>query len=740
MPAAPGPVTVDTPLGPDKLTFLSMTGREALGEPFAYEVDLVSDDSNLSLDDLLGQPMTVHLELAGGDLRHFHGIATEIEFVEKAQPDAVYRVRMRPWLSLLGNTADCRIFQACAIPDIVKEIFRDRGFTDFEDALTEDYPKAEYIVQYRESDLHFVTRLMEHAGIYYYFRHTADAHTLVLADSQGAHKRIPGCEQLPYRPPDEHRTRLEECVDDWHLVRRITPGAVVLRDFDFQKPNADLTAKQSAPKQHARGDFEFYDYPGSYRVRDDGEKQARVRLEQRQEPFEQTLGHTNARALTVGALFELTDYPRDDQNCEHLITFTTISLSGHQLQTGGTQPDSDFTFSCEFGAIDSRVPFRTQRTVVKPVVEGPQTAIVVGKSGEEIWTDKYGRVKVQFHWDRVGQHDEKSSCWVRVAQTWAGANWGSIHIPRIGQEVIVDFLEGDPDQPIVTGRVYNASNMPPYDLPGKQTQSGVKSRSTKGGGTSNANEIRFEDLKGSEEFHVQAEKDMSTLVKNNETRDVGANRTTNIGTNESLTVGKNRTAHVKANETINVDVDESMTVGGNQTTNVVGNDTATVGGDQSLTVAGSRTHQVAVTETILVGAAQSVTAGSQAVTVGSLTKVVAADESGTIGGSLSENVGGDVTVSIGGKRTESVGADEAVTITGGQTVSIGKAGSITVTKELVIDAGEQLVIKAGDASITLKKNGDIIVKGKNVSGDASGKLSLKASSDLVLKGSKISQN
>jgi type VI secretion system secreted protein VgrG len=731
------PVTVDTPLGPEKLVFLRMTGREGLGEVFSYDVDLVSDDLSCSLDDLLGQPMAVHFGLDDGSVRHFHGIVSEIELFDHVRPRALYRVRLRPWLSLLAHTTNCRIFQHQSIPDIIKKIFRDRGFTDFEDALSEDYPKAEYIVQYRESDLNFVTRLMEHAGIYYYFRHTADAHTLVLADSSSAHKRTPGCEQLPFRPPDENRKQGGDCIDEWRLYRRITPGAMALRDFDFEKPNADLTAKLSTPKNHARADSEIYEYPGSYIVRRHGETQAKVRLQQRQEPFERAEGHTNARAFTTGALFELGDHPRDDQNCEHLIAFTRISLSGHQLQSGAQ--DSGSLFSCGFSVIDSRIPFRTQSSARKPVVEGPQTAIVVGQSGEEIWTDKYGRVKVQFHWDRKGGHDENSSCWVRVSQAWAGANWGSIHVPRIGQEVIVDFLEGDPDRPIITGRVYNANNMPPYDLPGNQTQSGIKSRSSKGGGPANANEIRFEDLKGSEEFYVQAEKDMNALVKNNETRTVGADRTTTIDANETLTVKKDRSAHVIGNETIVVDKAENVTISGGQTTTITGDDSTTVSTDQTLTVTGSRTHTVNSTETILVTALQSITAGSQAVTVGSLTKTVATAETATIG-TLNETVLGSVTVSVGGSRTETVDKDETVSITGAQAVSIGKTGSISVKKQLVIDAQEELVIKSGDASITLKKNGDIIVKGKDVSHDASGKVSLKASSDMVLKGSKISQN
>jgi type VI secretion system secreted protein VgrG len=744
--AGTGPITVDSALGPDALVFLAMTGRESLGRPFEYIVDLVSQNPNLSLADLLGQPLAVHLELSDSSLRHFHGIVTEVDFVENSGPTATYRVSVSPWFSLLGNTTNCRIYQNLSVPDIVKQIFRDRGFTEFEESLTADYAKADYVVQYRESDFNFISRLLEHVGIYYYFRHAADGHTLVLADSHSAHKRTPGCEQLPYYDPEEHRVRLEEYVDSWRLTQRLTPGAVALRDFDFERPNADLSASLSAPKDNARADYEVYDYPGAYKVRADGETQARVRLEQRQESYEEVGGRTNARAFTMGALFELTDHPRDDQNREYLISSAHITLSGHRLQAG--DHDDDVTFSCEFGAIDSRVPFRTAPTTKKPVVEGPQTAIVVGKGGEDIWTDKYGRVKVQFHWDRLGEHNENSSCWVRVAQAWAGSNWGSIHIPRIGQEVIVDFLEGDPDRPIITGRVYNGSNMPPYDLPGNQTQSGIKSRSTKGGGVPNANEIRFEDRKGSEEFFVQAEKDLNSVVKHCETRNVGVDRTTAIGDNESLTVGKNRTVEVKVDETILVDGNESRTVGGNETIAVTGNETVTIGGNesvaisgnQSLSVTGSRNQEILIADNIIVGAAQSITAGTQALTVGARTKTVATSESASIGGAYSQDVGGAVSITIGGSRTESVGADETVSISGGQTITVGKKGAISVTQQLVIDAGDELVIKAGDASITLKKNGDIVLKGKNLTSDASGKVSLKAASDLVLKGSKISQN
>jgi type VI secretion system secreted protein VgrG len=724
------PITVDTPLGPGALSFVSLNGHESLGEPFEFVVDLSSENANIELSQLLGQAAAVHMDLAEG-LRHFHGYVTSVDFVDRDSPGATYRVVMRPWLSLLANTTNCRIFQNKSVPDIIKEVFQKCDLAQFDDSLTGEYSKYDYVVQYRETDFHFVSRLMEREGIYYYFRHADQSHTLVLADSISAHQSLPSCPELSYFPPDRHRDTHVEYVDRWTFTQRVTSGAVTLRDFDFERTRADLTATASAPKDHAAADSELYDYPGGYRVRSDGQVQARVRLEQTQEPFQRVAGHTNARGLAVGGLLQLAEHPRDDQNREYLITWAGMSLVGHDpLSGGGLEP----TFSCEFGAIDSAVPFRTFPKTRKPVVEGPQTAVIVGKSGEEIWTDKYGRVKVQFHWDREGGNDENSSCWVRVAQVWAGTNFGAMHIPRIGQEVIVDFLEGDPDRPIVTGRVYNGSNMPPYALPGNQTQSGIKSRSTKGGALPNANEIRFEDRKGSEEFYIQAEKDLNSVVKNNETATVAADRTRQVGGNDALSVGKNQTITVGANE--------SLTVSGNETIDVTGSETVTVGGDQSVAVSGSDSMSVGGSQSLSVAASRSeVVGGAESIAVGGArSTAVGGAESVTIGGNRSEDIGGSVSVNVAGKRTESVGSDETISISGAQTITIGKKGAINVSKQLVIDAGDELVIKAGDASITLKKNGDIVLKGKNLTSDASGKVSVKAASDLVLKGSKISQN
>jgi type VI secretion system secreted protein VgrG len=588
-----GPVTVDTPLGPGAVTFVQMSGREAIGEPFEYHVDLVSEDIDIDPEDLLGQTMAIHLEVSGDKQRHFHGYVTSVDFVDHVRPSAGYRAIVRPWLWLLKNTTNCRIFQNKTIPAIVKQIFRDRGFTDFEESLSGEYEVVDYLVQYRESDFNFVSRLLEHAGIYYHFRHDSNAHTLVLADSSAGHQRAPNCGTLPYNPPDDHRSALAEYVDRWQLTQRITPGAVVLRDFDFERPKANLTASVSAPKGHAAADAELYDYPGAYRVKSDGEALARIRLEEHQEHYQEVTGHTNARGLAVGALFELTDYPRDDQNREYLVSWAALAIVGHDVVSGGA--DRGQTFSCEFGAIASSVQFRTPPRTRKPVVQGPQTAVVVGKAGEEIWTDKYGRIKVQFHWDREGQSDQNSSCWVRVSQVWAGANWGAMHIPRVGQEVIVEFLEGDPDRPIVTGRVYNASNMPPYSLSDNQTQSGIKSRSTKGGGVPNANEIRFEDKKGHEELYFQAERNQTTLVKANQSVSVGANRSVSVGADETVSVTANRTTTIGKKDVVTVKGEHEMTVSKKVTQTYLDDHAVKLTGNQTIEIGKNKTEHVTQT-------------------------------------------------------------------------------------------------------------------------------------------------
>lgn len=705
---------IKSPLGEGALLLQSMRGTEALGRPFCYQLDLVTADVNVDFDAVVGQTMTVELELENGETREFTGHVSELSLVGGRGRQVLYRAELRPWLELLSYRTNCRIFQGQTVPEVVKLLFREHGFSDFEERLTDAYRAWDYLVQYRESDFSFVSRILEQEGIYYYFRHQGGVHVLVLADSRSAHEAVPGYESIPYFPPEESAQRDRDHVDAWHLTRRIQPGKVTASDYDFTRPRASLLSQRTEPEEKAGASYEAYDYPGEYLAAADGDKEVRIRLEAHHAAQEVAEGSGNARGLAVGALFSLSEFPRGDQNKEYLVVQASYQIDVNADESGSAAAAP--TYRCQFTAIDGQRPFRTPRQTPKPVVEGPQTAIVVGPGGEEIYTDEYGRVKLKFHWDRLGTADENSSCWVRVAQLWAGSSFGGVHIPRIGQEVIVDFLEGDPDRPIITGRVYNFDNPVPYELPGNQTQSGIKSRSTKGGAPGNFNELRFEDKKGNEHVFMQAEKDLSVLVKNEEERSVGASRTTTIRVDDSLDVGANRSARIGA--------DDSEVVGGSQTVSVGAN------------------------QTIAVTLARSITAASESVGVGTRTKTVATNETTSVGGSRSETVGRSETVAIGkdqivtvgGKRSHSVDKDETLSVMGKRAQTVSKDDQLQVGKRLVITAADEIVLKSGQASLTLKKNGDILLKGKNLQLDGSGKINVKASSNLVLKGSKITGN
>ncbi|WP_394353064.1 type VI secretion system Vgr family protein [Metapseudomonas otitidis] len=538
---------VSSPLGGDVLLLDRLDGHDELGRLFDYELELVSEDHNLQLDALLGKPMGVSVELPDGGQRYFHGIAARCSQSSGTGQFAGYRVTLRPWLWLLSRTSDCRIFQNKTVPDIVKQVFRDLGFSDFEDALTRSYREWEYCVQYRETSFEFVSRLMEQEGIYYYFRHEQSRHVLVLSDAYGAHTTAPGYGSVPYYPLED-QMRERDHVYDWHLAREVQPGSLALNDYDFQRPSARLEVRSSISRSHSNAEHPLYDYPGEYVQTGDGEQYARNRIEAIQTQYERVQLRTNARGLGAGHLFKMTGYPRADQNREYLIIGARYAVSQEAYESGSTGGTLQFNSSLE--CIEARQPFRPMPTTIKPIVQGPQTAMVVGPKGEEIWTDQYGRVKVHFYWDRHDQSNENSSCWIRVSQSWAGKNWGHIQIPRIGQEVIVSFLEGDPDRPIITGRVYNAEQTVPYDLPANATQSGIKSRSSKGGTPANFNEIRMEDKKGAEQLYIHAERNQDIVVENDETHSVGHNRTKSIGNDETARIGQDRLRAAKRHDTL----------------------------------------------------------------------------------------------------------------------------------------------------------------------------------------------
>ncbi|HFJ9880379.1 TPA: type VI secretion system spike protein VgrG1b, partial [Pseudomonas aeruginosa] len=409
-------VQVDSPLGAEVLQLQRMEGREELGRPFAYELELISENPGLPLDGLLGKPASLALELHDGSRRHFHGIVAACSQGSGNGQFASYQVTLRPWLWLLTRTSDCRIFQNQKVPDIIKQVFRDLGFSDFEDALSRSYREWEYCVQYRETSFDFVSRLMEQEGIYYWFRHEQSRHILVLSDAYGAHQSPPNYASVPYYPPTlEQRER--DHFYDWHMAREVQSGSLSLNDYDFQRPGARLEVRSNIARSHAAVDYPLYDYPGEYVQSQDGEQYARTRIEALQARYERVRLRGRARGLGSGHLFKLSGYPREDQNREYLVVGAEYRVVQELYETGGGGVGAQF--ESELDCIDAGQAYRPLPTTPLPIVRGPQTAVVVGPKGEEIWTDQYGRVKVHFHWDRHDQSNENSSCWMRVSQAWA---------------------------------------------------------------------------------------------------------------------------------------------------------------------------------------------------------------------------------------------------------------------------------------------------------------------------------
>ncbi|MCP1673941.1 type VI secretion system VgrG family protein [Natronocella acetinitrilica] len=457
----------------DTFEVLRFSGTEELGRPFQFVVELLATDDDLDFPQLLGSRLSLVLGLEDGEEeRYFDGCIVAFSQNGRRGRRHLYTATLRPQLWYLTLTNDCRIFQQKNTPDIISEILDEHGYSDVENLLTASYEAREYCVQYRESDFDFISRLMEEEGIYYFFRHEEGKHTLVLADSTGAHEVTPGCEEVAYLPVGAEDGLAGDHVWDWWLGQEVQTETYKLRDYDFTNPGNPPEATETRTRPHEAGSFEVYDYPGRFTQADRGAHLAVARIEARDARFEQAEAIGNLRAVAVGGLLGLTGHPRDDQNREYLVTRTSFRCESADYETGSDGTGDDF--ECRFTAISSDVPFRPARLTPRPLVHGPQTATVVGPGGEDVWTDEFGRVKCQFHWDRVGVKDENSSCWLRVSQISAGDRWGSMFMPHVDQEVIVSFLEGDPDRPIVTGRVYNADNMPACPLPDHQYCSVIK--------------------------------------------------------------------------------------------------------------------------------------------------------------------------------------------------------------------------------------------------------------------------
>ncbi len=595
---------LQTPLEANALIFARLIACDRLGEPFRYEFHLLSEDGQVAFEDLLGQPLSLTMDNGDAPQRHFHGIVTEVSYAGRIRSYEHYVAIVRPTLWLLKQSADCRIFQSQSVAEIIKAVLNEMGVT-VQDKLTETYPTVEYCVQYRESHFDFISRLMEQAGIYYYFVHSSSQHEMVLIDASSSHAPIEGASDITFQRAGAG-SRGMEYLWDFQPAAAVTTGTVILTDYDFEKPRVSLEVRsqQQAGYELERG--VVFDYPGKHLVTEEGDPRARVRCESLQ--IEQRLcrGEGNVTTLATGGLFTLASFPRTTDEIEYLVLSHDLEVEAISLESesASTTDGSTKGFIVRFEAIPATTPYRKPRQTARPVVGGPHTAVVVGKQGEEIWTDQYGRIKVQFHWDRLGNKDEQTTCWLRVAQSVAGARWGSIHIPRIGQEVIVQFLEGDPDRPLVTGSLYNDDLMPPYELPANMTQSGIKTRSTKDGTDENYNELRFEDKKDEEEIYVHAERDFNRVVENNDTLKVGfdkmeqGDQTIDIYNNRTVTLDQgDDTLQLKnGNRSIVIDKgDSNLQISeGSRTESIENDDELTVHSGNHLTIVSAGDHSIKI--------------------------------------------------------------------------------------------------------------------------------------------------
>jgi type VI secretion system secreted protein VgrG len=717
-------VTIQTPLG-EQLKFRQLNGTEEISTLFALEIDLLSESKSISPKALLGKTATVAIELDGGGQRFIDGIVTRFGMQGQDFSKYSYRLLLRPWFWLTTRKTNFKIFQFKTVPDIIDEVLGPYGYP-FEKKLTRAYRSWDYCVQYFESDHNFLSRLCELEGIYYYFTHTSGQHTLVFADDiVGSHSPLPGGACIAFYPPEKAAVADKECIYTWELGEEIQAGRHYNDDYDFKKPKADLSNMRQTPPGHAHDKYEKYEWPGGYTEFADGETYARVRLEEQLSPRSRVQGLSNHRALAPGYTTQLTNYPREDQNQPYLILSVHYHFEENaEVSEGGSGNGSMQRLS--LSAQPTSIVYRPQRLTPKPRTQGPQTAVVVGPAGEEIWVDKFGRVKVQFHWDRIGAMDENSSCWVRVSSTWAGSNFGGIFIPRIGMEVIIDHLNGDPDYPILTGVVYNAANMPPWDLPANATQSGWKTKSSKGGapgagiknGGGDTNIIRFEDKSGAEQLWFHAQKDQLTEVENDEDKWVGHDRRKNVDHDETTVIGHDRTETVMHDETITVhnnrtervDVNEKISIGVNRDEDVGVNETVSIGVNQTFTVGTNRTKTIGVNESDTIGKNWSVKVGMvKTETIGmAYMQNVGMAKMMNIGVAYSVNVGMIRNDIVGKNWSRQVGSNDSVSVGKDRSATVGANDTLTVAGELKVkakkihlDADSEILLTCGGSTIKL---------------------------------------
>ncbi|EOL9072406.1 type VI secretion system Vgr family protein [Cronobacter turicensis] len=690
-------ITVQLPV--EGLLFWKLSGREALSEPFMFTLTLLGTDARADRSALLGQPVTVTIPTqALMTPRYLNGKVTRVAVTAvelSGTRYAAYELTVEPDLWPMHRDRNLRIFQGQTVPQIVKTLLGESR-VNMEERLSGSYRVWEYCVQYQESSLDFISRLLELEGITYHFRHEQDRHTLVLTDAPGQYEPFPGYETIPYHVTPSGGSTDEEGISQWALEDSVTPGIYSLDDYDFRKPNAWLFQARQNPLSPQPGSIDVYDWPGRFVEHGHGEFYARIRQERWQVEHRQTQGSGTALGIAPGHTFVLRNAPFFGDNGEYLTTVAHYRFEENRYASG---PDSNTLHEIRFEVIPADVPYRPSQKTPWPRTYGPQTAKVVGPQGESIWTDKYGRVKVKFHWDRLGKGDDTSSGWVRVSSAWAGQGFGGVQIPRVGDEVVVDFINGDPDRPLITGRVYNEASMPPWALPAAATQMGFLSRS-KDGSPDNANALRFEDKAGEEQVWLHAEKNMDTDIENDETHSVGSNRTKTIGANETTTVKKNRTETVVENETITVHQNRTETVDGNET----------------ITIHSNRNETVDQNEEVRIGQNQSVTVnGAQMLRVDKTkTETIALASMLNVGLAQNTNIGAAYVLNVGAGWMTNVGAMQMHNVALKYSVNSGKDLSLSAGTTADFRAEDKITLVCGESMIVLEQNGTITLSANKI--------------------------
>ncbi|MGQ9424396.1 type VI secretion system Vgr family protein [Gilvimarinus sp. F26214L] len=654
----------DFSLGKDTFLLTAFEGVERISGLFEFQVSVLSENLEVDPNDVVGKSTTITVQ--NEHRRQFHGIAKSFVFGEiKADSLREYRMTLVPWMWFLTQTNDHRIFQDQNTKEIVSKVFDDLGFSDYEFRAAGG-SKREYCVQHNESDFHFVSRLLEEDGIAYFFEHASDKHKLILVDQKNAYEEVTETD-LEYSKGSTPNSQ----ITGWEHTYLFRKGQWSLNDYNFKEPKKDLIANTKTKSRFPRnGDYEHYEYPGFYDP-GKGSELVKIRLDAEEADRNAVKGTSDCSTFTAGGQFKLAKHATGSEKGSYILV-SVVHKAYDRSYFAGDEDGS--RYRNEFIAIPADVHFRPRCEHQKPYMRGPQSAVVVGPDGEEIYIDEHGRIKVQFIWDREGTKDENSSCFVRVVQSWAGNQWGSSFIPRIGQEVIVNFLDGDPDRPLVTGSVYNGWNKPVYS---SKTQSGIKTRSTKGATPQNYNELRFEDKKGEEQILIHAEKNFDTEVENDQTLTVDNDRTKSVGNDETSTIGNDRSKDVGNNQT--------ETIGKNKTIDVGENHRESIGKDMSVSVGKNMTIDV--------------------------------------GEQHRESISKDMTISVGKDLRETVSGQYQETVTKDYGL---KAKTITM------QADDRITLKTGSAQIVMKKNGDITISGA--------KINVKGSGNVVIKGSKVTTN